>query len=69
MAKIDRLLEAAATLRLNNAYQDYDYSRLTTEELRELISGNVTSERIVEILEPVKFVSRDTDSIRRSGRR
>ena len=59
MAKIDRLIENAKRKKIIQPYVDYDYSKLTTEEIRELISDDITDERMNEILEPVKRMRGD----------
>lgn len=64
MNKIDRLLQQAHKCNIVMPYVDYDYSKLTEEELLELISEDVTEERMSEIVEPVKFMNRDPNSIR-----
>lgn len=53
MNKIDRLLKMAANIQAAPGWE-YDYSRLTTEELRELLQDDITDERITKIMEPVK---------------
>jgi len=64
MKKIDKLLEHTKG-KSADAYVDYDYGRLTTEELKELIEDDITQERIMEILEPVRFINTDPYSIRK----
>ena len=61
MDKIDKLIEKARQKNAVLPYADYDYSRLTTEELLELISEDITDERMNEILEPVKTISRQPE--------
>ncbi|KJJ71710.1 hypothetical protein [Clostridium sp. FS41] len=53
MDKIDKLLKMATNIKMAPGWE-YDYSRLTTEELRELLRDDITDERIAEIMEPVK---------------
>lgn len=58
MAKIDRLLEKAAALRPDPTEQ-YDYDKLSVEELKEILRlaeiGTEEAEaRIMEIVEPVR---------------
>ena len=65
MDRLDRLIKKAKEGNVVFPYLDYDYSRLTTEELYELISDDITEERIAEIMEPVKFMSTDGNSTRK----
>lgn len=58
MARIDRLLKKAEALRPETLEQ-YDYEKLSTEELKEILRlAEVGSEeakaRIMEIVEPVR---------------
>lgn len=68
MDKLDRLIKKARESNIVMPYEDYDYSRLSTEELYELTSDDITDERMREILEPVKFISTGGNSIRKIGR-
>ena len=54
MDKIDRLLKMAAE-RCSTVKPEWDFSKLTTEELKEIIRKDTTDERIMEILEPVRL--------------
>lgn len=65
MDKLDRLIKKARESNIVMPYEDYDYSRLSTEELYELISDDITDERRSEIMEPVKFISTDGNSTRK----
>lgn len=65
MNKIDRLLLKAHGFGFVEPYEDYDYSKLTTPELLELISKDISEERTREIIEPVKFMNTDPDSLRK----
>lgn len=58
MAKIDRLLEKAAVLHPDPPEQ-YDYDKLSVEELKEIlrlaeIGTEEAERRIMEIVEPVR---------------
>lgn len=65
MDKLDRLIKKAKESNIVLPYEDYDYFSLTTEELYELISDDITEERTKQILEPVKFMSTSGNSRRR----
>ena len=54
MNRIDRLLNQAITLHQKQKEQ-YDFSKLTTSELKEIICPDTSDERIMEILEPVRL--------------
>lgn len=69
MDKLDKLLIKAKKCNIVKPYEDYDYSRLTESELLELISDDVTEKRIIEILEPVKFINRGPNSLRKKFER
>ena len=53
MKKIERLLKMADKIRPPEQEQ-FDYDKLSTEELKELLREDITEERIMEILEPVR---------------
>lgn len=64
MDKLDRMLLKAQKLNIVQPYTDYAFDKLTTEELKELIDDDITEDRWNEILEPVKFINRDPNSLR-----
>lgn len=63
MKRLDKLLLAAQSIE-DISYIDYDYSKLADAELYELIREDITPQRMEEILEPVRFVSHDPNSLR-----
>lgn len=63
MDKLDQMLTRVHNLNIVKPYIDYSLDQLTTEELNELAGDNTTEERMNEILEPVKFINRDPNSI------
>ena len=54
MGKIDKLLRIASE-RYSETKPEWDFSKLTTEELKEIIRKDTTEERVMEILEPVRL--------------
>lgn len=58
MKKLDKMLRNAKRNKVE-PYIDYKFSKLTTEELKEISGyyGEVSEERIREVLEPVKFAN------------
>jgi|GEM_PF-3783510 len=54
MKNINKLLGKAQRLP-PSIRVDYDMSKLSTKELKELISETITEERFKEILEPVRI--------------
>lgn len=58
MKKLDKMLNQVKVNRVE-PYIDYKFSKLTTDELKELCGqyGEVSEERIEDILEPVKFIN------------
>lgn len=65
MDKLDRLIKKAQESNIVIPYIDYDYSRLTTAELYELLSDDITDERIEEIVGSVRFMNTDENSTRK----
>ena len=65
MDKLDKLIKKARESNIVVPYVDYDYSRLTTDELYELLSDEITDERIEEIVGPVRFMNTDMNSSRK----
>lgn len=51
--KIDRLLRKAAAIHPEDQEQ-YDFEKLSTEELKELIRDDITEERMMEILKKAR---------------
>ncbi len=64
MRKLQKMILEARKKRCDQ-YIDYDYSKLSTAELKELISEDITVERMHEILDPVRFVSTDKNGYRK----
>lgn len=56
MNKIDRLLMDA----VNNrpiSFIDYDFGKLPTSELKEMLNADTPNKRVLEIMEPVRVIN------------